>query len=100
VVDHWEEMVFLVDTAGVSLELVSGLDTAGDWTVLVEFLLHLVDTRQGVVVGSVVLLVLNSPAFVLAGLADWAWWPGAVLALVDGLASSRFWISGNVLLAR
>ena len=48
----------------------------------------------------IVVLVLDGPAFVLAGLADWAWWPGAVLALVDGTASERFRVFGNVLLAR
>jgi hypothetical protein len=36
----------------------------------------------------------------LAGLADWAWWPGAVFALVDGFTSGRLWIVGNILLAR
>jgi hypothetical protein len=100
VVDRWEVVVLLVNTTSVCLEFISGHDTARDWTVLIEFLLHLVGTGERVVVGCIVLLVLNSPAFILAGLADWAWWPGAVLALVDGLASSRFWISGNVLLAR
>jgi hypothetical protein len=31
-------------------------------------------------------LVLNSPAFILACLVFWAWWPGAVLALVNSSA--------------
>ena len=99
-VDHWEEVVLRVDTASVGLKLIGSLDTAGDWSVSIEFLLHLVSTREGVVVGGVVLLVLNSPAFVLAGLANWAWWPGAVLALVDGRAAEGLGVVGHVLLAR
>jgi len=55
---------------------------------------------KAVVMLGIVVFVLNSPAFVLAGLANWAWWPGAVLALVNSLASGRSWIMGNILLAR
>jgi hypothetical protein len=87
VVDLREPHVLLVDTTVVLvLERVGGLDTAGDWSVLVDLGLHLVSSGEAIVVGHIVVLVLDSPAFVLAGLADWAWWPGAVLALVDGLA--------------
>ena len=50
-------------------------------------------------VGNVILLVINSPAFVLASLADWAYWPGAVFALVDSLTVVRFGVVGNILLA-
>jgi len=99
VVDLWEGVVLLVDTSGVGLELVGSLDTARDWAVLVDLLLHLFGTGESVVVRSIVLLVINSPAFVLAVLSNWAWWPGAVLAHVDGFASEALWIMGNVLLA-
>jgi len=86
VVDHWEKFVLRVDATSVSLEFVSNFDTACDWSVLVKIGLHLLSTSQAVVVGSIVVFVVNSPAFVLAGLVLWAWWPGAVLALVDGTA--------------
>jgi hypothetical protein len=36
----------------------------------------------------------------LASLVLWAWWPGAVLALIDGLAIVALGVVGNVLLAR
>ena len=96
-VDHWEDLEFRVDSAGVVLELVGDFDTAGDWTVLGEFGLHLGGSGEAVVVGSIVVLVVNGPALVLAGLALWAWWPGAVLALVDGTAGALVEIVGNVL---
>merc|ERR1711990_58201 len=92
-------MELLVDTTSVGLELVSGVHTAGDWSVLVDLSLHLFLTREAVVVLGIVALVLDSPTFVLAGLANWAWWPGAILALIDGFAAVRLWIVGNVLLA-
>jgi hypothetical protein len=31
----------------------------------------------------IIFLMINSPAFVLAGLIRRAWWPGAVFAFVD-----------------
>ena len=43
------------------------------------------------------LLVFNSLAVFLAGLTNWAWWPGAVLADIDSFAVSE--VSSNVLLA-
>jgi hypothetical protein len=45
------------------------------------------------------MLVVDGPTFVLAGLSDWAWWPGAVLALIDILALRMVEVIGNVLLA-
>ena len=101
VVQLWLGDVILVDAAVVLLlELVGGLDTAGDWTVLVELSLHLVNSRESVVERNVVFLVVNSPAFVLAGLSDWAWWPCAVLALVNSITTEALWIMSNVLFAR
>jgi hypothetical protein len=101
-VDNWNEEEFLIDTGGIILELVSSVDTAGNWTVLVDFGLHLVLAREAVVMRSIILLVLNSPALVLAGLSSWAWWPGAVLALINSSAFLKIWvviwIMGNVLL--
>jgi hypothetical protein len=100
VVDHWEEFVLRVDTTSVGLESVGNFDTARDWSVLVKISLHLVSTSKAVVVGSIVVFVVNSPAFVLASLVLWAWWPSAVLAFVHGTASGGFKVMGNVLLAR
>jgi hypothetical protein len=87
VVDHWEEFPLRVDTTSVLLELVSDLNTTRDGSILHEIRLHLVGTREAVVVGSIVLPVVNSPTFILASLVDGAWRPCAVLALVNGTAS-------------
>ena len=35
----------------------------------------------------------------MVGLVSWVWWPGLVLALVDGLKANGIWVVGNVLLA-
>jgi hypothetical protein len=84
VVQLWLGDVFLIDTTIVFLlELVSGLDTARNWTVLVKFSLHFFDSRESVVERNVVLLVVNSPACILASLIDWTWRPCAIFALVD-----------------
>jgi len=90
--------MLLVDTAGVGLEVVSGLNTAGDWTILVKLSLHVALARDKVEVRGVVLLVVNGPAFVLAGLADRAWRPGAILAHVDWITAEILGIMGYVLL--
>jgi len=100
VVDHREEFELGVDTTGVLLEVVSDLDTARDGTVLHKVGLHLGGTGEAVVVRSVVLSVVNSPTFVLAGLVDWAWRPGAVLALLHGAAIEARGIMSNILFAR
>ena len=100
VVDTGEQEVLGVDTTGVSIELLGGIDTAGDGTVLVDLGLHLLGTGEAVVVGSIVVLVVDSRALVLAGLADGARRPGAVLALVDGAAPEGLRVLSDVLLAR
>ena len=100
VVDGREELELGVDTTIVLVEGVGGLDTAGDGTVLHDLGLHLGGAGKAVVVRSVVLLVVNSPTLVLAGLALRARRPGAVLALVDGLAVEGGGVLGDVLLAR
>ena len=98
-IELWFLEVLLVYAASVLIEIVGGLHTAGNWTVLVDLSLHLVFAVEGIVVGGVVLLVLDGPALVLARLADWAWWPGAVFALRNGAAGELGWVFGNVLLA-
>jgi hypothetical protein len=99
VVDLWEFDGLLVDTTSVGLEFVGGFDTAGDWSVSVELGLH-VSSWDSVVVGDIVQFVLNWPAFILAGLALWAWWPGAVLASINGLALPFVEILGDILFTR
>ena len=97
VVKLWVGNEFLVDsTIVVLLEVVGGLDTAGDWTVLEELGLHLVNSRESIVQRNVMLLVVDSPTFILAGLADWAWWPGAVLADINSFALCS--VGSNILL--
>ena len=97
-VELWVLDIFFVNsTIVVLLKVVGGLDTARDWTVLVKLSLHLVDSREAVVKGDIVLLVVDGPTFVLAGFADWAWWPCAVFADVDWFALCN--VVGLVLLA-
>jgi hypothetical protein len=97
VVEFWALDVFLVDsTVVVLLKVVGGLDSARNWTVHEELSLHFSGAGEAVVQGDVVLLVIDGPAFVLTGLADWAWWPGAVFADVDWFALLN--VAGNILL--
>jgi hypothetical protein len=100
VVDHREEFPLGVNTTSVLFELVGDLDTAGDGSVLGKIRLHLGGTREAVVVGSIVLPIVNGPAFVLAGFVGGAWRPGAVLALVNSTTSRGAGVVGDVLLAR
>jgi hypothetical protein len=51
-------------------------------------------------VADVVVLVVDCPALVLAGLTNWAWRPGAVLALVDGGALGFVEVVSNILFTR
>ena len=48
----------------------------------------------------VVVLIVDCPALVLAGLSNWAWRPGAVLALVDGGALGFVEVVSDVLFTR
>lgn len=97
----WVFDVLLVDTSSVGLfETVGGLDTARDWTVLEELSLHLVDSSDAIVVGHVMLSVVNSPTLVLTGLSNRAWWPGAVLAVVECVTATLLVVVvGNILFA-
>jgi hypothetical protein len=61
--------------------------------------LHLVLSFEGVVVRCIVPFVINGPAFVLTGLSNRAWWPGAVLALRNGITIEFAWVFGYILLA-
>mmetsp|Transcript_12625 Transcript_12625/g.21241 ORF Transcript_12625/g.21241 Transcript_12625/m.21241 type:complete len:592 (+) Transcript_12625:45-1820(+) len=99
VVDHGEELELGVDAAGVLLEVVGDLDSAGDGAVLEDLGSHLLGASEAVVVAHVVVLVVNGPALVLAGLVDGAGRPGAVLAEVDGIAGATLEVVGDVLLA-
>jgi len=65
----------------------------------VDLSLHLVHSFEGVVVRGIVLSVINGPAFVLTGLSNRAWWPGAVLALRNGITVEFAWVFGYILLA-
>jgi hypothetical protein len=65
-----------------------------------EVRLHLGGTGKAVIVGSVVLSVVNSPTFVLAGLVGGAWRPGAVLALLHVTAAKALRIMSNILFTR
>jgi len=64
-----------------------------------NFSLHLGGTRERIIVGSIIFLVVDSPTFILAILTNWAWRPGAVLALVD-CGTTMFQVFGNILFAR
>jgi len=97
VVDLWEPVMLRENTSGIVLELISGINTAGDWSMGHDLLLHLVSSIETIVILHEIVVVLDSPAFVLAGLSNWAWWPGAVLASSLRVAAS---INSNVLLAR
>ena len=99
-VELWVSDVLLVDLSRgvVCLEAVGGLDTAANWSVLVELGLHLGNTLDSSVGRNVVFLVVDGPALVEASLSGWAWWPGAVSADVNGL-TGMVEVVGDVLLA-
>jgi len=91
VVEYWLGKVLSIDCfTKVVIKLRGGLDTARDWTILQNLSLHCSLTSNTVVMGDVILLVVDSPAFVEAGLSCWTWWPCAVSADIDWLAAIWF----------
>jgi hypothetical protein len=83
-VKFWVWSGLSVDASGVGFfKFICGLDSASNWTVLGKLSFHLELSANSIVGFSVVFLVVDSPAFVLAGLTDWAWWPCAIFANVN-----------------
>ena len=59
-VDLWEKESLTVDTAGVLFKLVGSMDTASNWTILVDFSLHLCFSRETMIIADIVFLKVNS----------------------------------------
>ena len=94
----------LIDTSGiVLLEVVSGLNTATNRSVLIDLRLHLVGTLDRVVVRNVVFLEVDGSAVLLDALfviTELANWRGAVSADIDVLAVVLLQVGSLILLAR
>jgi len=102
VVDDGQEDLFRVDSARVSpLELVSHVNTAGDGTMSVDLSLHLISSLNVIVVSDVVSDVGgDSGAARKTVVAFSGWWPDAVTADVDWLASVLQVVSSVLLAGR
>jgi hypothetical protein len=66
---------------------------------MIKLSLHLLCSYNFTETGNVVLLVIYSPALILAGLSYWTWRPGAIFTKIDGCAHSTVEIVSGVLLA-
>jgi len=61
-VDHGNLLMLRVDSSGVGVQTVGGVDTAGDGSVGVNLSLHLVSSMNTVVVSDVVVVIVDSCA--------------------------------------
>jgi len=100
VVELWIREVLRVDSTSVFDKVVGGLDTATNWSIFVELSLHVVGSGEFCMALSIVVSMLNGPAFIEAGLTGWTWWPSAVSADVNGVACFVIKVVSDVLLAR
>ena len=102
-VDHREENVLGVDgsTVVLSLEFLSGVDTARDRTVGVKLGHHLIGTSKAVMVTNVVHLIRgDSSAAILTIITLRGRRPGAVTADISCFAHAVDEVICNILLAR
>jgi len=83
VVKENEVEVLGVDATSVDVEFRSGVDTAGDGTVLGEVGLHLVGADDVVVLVNIVSVVSYSNAAIETIVTNWGWGPGAVTAFIN-----------------